>query len=264
MNEGILGGFGGLLTTTPNRLIKETRYTSGTGNHQFREVTNYVKVMLVGGGGSGAVGDGGTSGCTGGSGAETVIYDGPFIFTSRTVLYEVGAGGAARVAYPQDGLAGSRTRLDLLFAMPGRAGIRGAGGSIIMGGSVPVGGGVDIESTSAGNTGINGILRIPGGAAGLSAGGGDPAYAGGKAAGFPFGFDNAIVPNLQYIVNTGSSLSCNASGGGSSLLGLGGSGHNTNGLPGTGYGAGGGGVRSATGTSGAGSGGIIIIMEYLQ
>lgn len=260
MNEGILGGFGGLLTTTPNRLIKETRYTSGTGNHQFREVTNYVKVMLVGGGGSGAVGDGGTSGCTGGSGAETVIYDGPFIFTSRTVLYEVGAGGAA-VVNTKDGLAGSRTRLDLLFAMPGRAGIRAAGGAIITGTSVPVGGGVDIGSTS---TGVYGILRIPGGAAGISTNSGSPANAGGKAAGFPFGFNGITADNQLFIVNTGGASSYYTSGGGSSLLGLGGSGHDTNGLPGTGYGAGGGGARSASGTSGAGSGGIIIIMEYLQ
>lgn len=245
MNDGLLGGFGGLNNVAASTLAV-TEYKSGSGLHTFNAGTRYFRATLVGGGGGGA--GGGTAGRKGGGGGgETFIATLPV--STPTMAFAVGAAGAGGTT--GDGGHGGNTLLGGLTAFGGMAGSLCT--SAATGGGV--GGGGTKSATSLPRTG-----SMPGGCGGcyfnVSAVATD-----GRAAGLPQQAD----PTAANEPFGGGLKIVDGSGGGSSLMGSGGSGAATStaaGSVGAGYGAGGGSGGVTSGNGAAGTGGYIRMEEF--
>lgn len=244
-----------------NRPAKITTYTSGTGTFTpLNTSTSYARITIVGGGGGGGGGYSSTNGGSGGSGAATVTYWAKLNLSSYS--YAVGAGGTGG-GNSTSGTRGGITKFGPVAAL-------GGGGGPIYDGYYAVGA-LCHNATYAENS-----IGVDGGSSGMVTGGTNPAgerYSSGCAAGWAYAtLDNHVAPRIS---TSGGNSNTDGSGGGSSAFGVGGNGGAANyggtggaGSSGSGYGAGGGGggygSNGTGGTGGNGSGGYILIEEYLQ
>lgn len=214
---------GGAAPTAP----KITKYTSGTGTHNFTGSPLYVRVRMCGGGGGG--GASGNSLVGGGNGGQTT-------FGTSLLVCEGGNGG---VGGSGDGGAGGTTDLGTGptgIAMPGGRGQGGSSGASDEGGANGGSNGFGIFGPGAAiATGTNAVVANCGcGGGGASSGSVNGAGGGGGAG----GYIDAIIS-------------------GATLSGMGGSAAYAVGAAGS----------AGTGSSfngAAGSAGVIIVTEYYQ
>lgn len=217
-----------------------TRLTSGSGTYVPTADMARCLVRIQGGGG------GALNNCGAGGGAMVEVM---IRVPIAGLPYVVGAGGTNAPT------AGGDSKFGVHLAQ---------------GGGAPV----DVPSTQAGGHGggtgktlVPGYSTISVGGTGVVGGAGGGSIVGGPGlsatAGCAPGFGAAptsVTVNWTNIANGSAPASGTRSGGGDSFFGYGGAGNNAGaGNPGTGYG-GGGGAGSTTG--GAGSGGVIEILDY--
>ena len=198
------------------RLLRITRYTSGSGTWTKPSDTVSVLIRTIAGGGGGG---GGLSGAavSGGGGAAGGFAELYIASAASSYAYAVGAGGAS-VAQAVDGNDGSATTI---------AGIAGGGG---LGGKLAV-----VSPGAAGGLGAaptGGTINIAGGNgmvgdfnAAWSGAGGNPYFGGGGAAPVPYSA-TAGLPTVAGIGGGGC-------GGGGGTVGGGAQGHG--GAGGAGY-----------------------------
>ena len=257
-----------------------TTYTDGGGTHEVHTFTSNgtftlsgtcnAQVLLVAGGGSGAISH--TSG-SGGGGAGGVVYDSSHALTSQAYSVTVGTGGAARLVAAGSGAgnAGNNSVFDTLTAFGGGYGNYNTapGGN---GGSGGGGGGIQLGGTSTQTAqGSATVYGNPGCSAATGSGGGGGGAGGTCTAGTatPTGGNggNGISNSI-----TGSAVVYGCGGGGapSGTGGTGGggagapAGAGTAGSPGTSGLGGGGGAAYGTATSNSGPGGDgVVIISFV-
>lgn len=216
---------------TAGRFIKETVYTSGSGNHTTDVKASKIKIRLLGGGGGGGGGStAAAQGASGGGGAAGAYAEKYFdVSPSTAYAYVVGAAGAAGANTGGNGGAGG----DTTFIVGGvTVTAKGGGGGI----------GMTTGTSDIGAAGGAGVVSTNGDINGS----GQPGEMGWRRSG-----------TLGY-----------SGGGGSTHIGGGGVGRTASGVGsvGIGPGAGGGGGlvqnNSAAVLGGAGITGIVIVEEY--
>lgn len=239
---------------------KVTTYTSGSGN--FTPIStnqSWARITLVAGGGGGR-GAGG-----GGGGTRIVEW---VKLTLSSYPYAVGAGGAggSNVANAN---AGGNTIFGSFVVSGGGAGSVNSLNVDVAGGQG--GGTAGFVAADAGQGATALDIRLGGGRGGE---GYNNDTGGSATRGLVVGTSLRTVGNnynygtvsVNNFTNNVTANGFGGGGGGDSYMGLGGAGganiNNNNGSAGNGYGAGGGGGLGNTG--GAGTGGIIIVEEFVQ
>jgi hypothetical protein len=249
-----------------------TTFTSGSGSFSVPAGITSLRVMVIGGGGSGGAQVGGAGGAGG------VIETASFPVTpGGTVPYSIGSGGAPKPQGDQHGDVGQNTTFGSLTALGGGGGGNhagsGAGGDGNPGGSGGAGGhrggqGSGGSGTQPGQPGLSGSAGFgfpggngqpgwAGGGGGGAGGGGQPAPSGNQGgAGGPGRSSDISGSSVTY---AGGGGGCGQNDGGPGGPGGGGNGEQAGSAqPGQAAGAGGGGVRDV-GSSGAGSTGIVVV-----
>lgn len=253
---------------------KVTTYTSGSGNYTpISTNQSWARVTVVGGGGGGGGGqqsnnNANTGGGAGGGGGATRVEW--IKLNSASYAYAVGAAGTGGNGA---GNAGSSSRFGTIRAFGGSAGPSGIANQDTTGADGGIVSYIVTDATNKFSSGSGGFLS--GGAGGRN-------QINGAAVGFPVAGTNGIV-TASTLSNTyaGGGATNNSGtyggggGGGDSAYGTGGAGGaggslNTGGNAGSsasGYGGGGGGGGGDgfnIKIGGSGSGGLVIIEEFVQ
>lgn len=148
-----------------------TTITSGTGNWSPKSLTQWVKVMMWGGGGGGGSGAVGLTGAAGGAGSASGgafnIFEGPVSAFTGPISYSVGGvanGGASQTANSSSGNPGTVGNNTVFGSLVALGGNFGTAGTVSGGGS----GGAGVS----GQSNISGITNTSGASGGLAGGSG--------------------------------------------------------------------------------------------
>lgn len=260
--------------------IRVTEYKTGSGVHTFHPKTKSWRAVLLGGGGGAARPPGytGSFGASAGSASATLYVESELAPDQTSIDYIVGAAGLAGVNQGDNGQAGGFTKLGQFVVNPGQGGL--SYGSV----DETIGGLVSSEYLKTASFFLSGgsIRSLAGGWGGRASPSIGSSGVPGGAPGYPSAVDYAVASFIRKVQRgfadggLGSSSACAGGGGGDSTMGKGGRGGDAAssttspgiGQDATGYGAGGGagGGRSngSSGLSGNGSGGYIMLIEFLD
>jgi hypothetical protein len=149
-------------TKYTGRLLRITRYVSGSGT--FTKLTDtksiLIRTIAGGGGASGADTTQGTLGQGGGGGGASELF---IAVAANSYAYTVGAGGAgSNVNSGQNGFVGGQTTISSISGGGGKGGLW-TPSTVVFAGSIPIGGDINISSSGMFQSSLGGNGAGPSG-----------------------------------------------------------------------------------------------------